>query len=58
MPGIRRNDLNTKIFILFVCVCLVISYGCSKPKAPESCARTAGSADLHNGKFDELPLNA
>lgn len=54
---VRRNDLNTKMFILFACVSLVMSYGCSQPKAPESSAKTAGPADFHNGRFDELPVH-
>jgi len=49
--------MNTKIFILFVGMCLVMSYGCSQPESPESCAKTAGSAGSHNGEFDGLPVH-
>ena len=49
--------MNTKIFILFACVSLVTSYGCSQPQAPQSSAKTAGPASFHNGKLDELPVH-
>ena len=49
--------MNTKIFILIACVSLMISYGCSQPRSPESCAKTAGATDFHNGKVDELPVH-
>ena len=49
--------MNTKLFILIACVSLVIGYGCSQPQTPQACAKTAGSTDFHNGKFDELPVH-
>ena len=49
--------MNTKIFIFFACVFLVTSYGCYQPKAPELSAKTAGPAEFHNGRFDELPVH-
>jgi len=54
---VRRNDLNTKICILFACASLVIDHGCSQPKAPESSPKTAGPADAHDGKLAELPVH-
>ena len=54
---VRRTDLNTKTFILFACVSLVIGYGCSQPKALKSSPKTAGPADVHDGKLAELPVH-
>ena len=53
---VRRDDLNAEILILFACMSLVIGYGCSQPKAPESFPKTAGPADIHDGKLAELPV--
>ncbi len=54
---VRRNDLNAEIFILFACASLVMSYGCSQPKVPESSRTTAGPADVRDGKLAELPVH-
>lgn len=49
--------MNTKILTLLACVSLVVGYGCSQPKAPESSPTTAGLADAHDGKLAELPVH-
>jgi hypothetical protein len=54
---VRRDHLDTKIFVFFACVLLVMGHGCSRPTVSESPAPTAGPADSRNGKLEELPVH-
>jgi len=57
IPGVRRNDLNTRILIRVACASLVVGCGCSQPRPCGSSAKTAGPADLHDRRLDELPVH-